>query len=468
VKSRRRFLAAGLSVAALLALGALAAYLAGRIGARSRPPAAAPGTNVVLISIDTLRADRLSVYGYPRPTSPTLEALARQGVVFDNYFYVGGGTLPSHMSMMTSLYPATHGIDPAHQTRLDDARVTLAEALRGAGYATAAFVDGGWLSAKFGFDQGFDLYDDAGVHFAETLPRAETWIRQHARSPFFLFLHTYDVHSQWVQRPYDCPGDEELSFAGSPPPSFDGCRDGACASELLLKVDTRIRAGELRGDAYFSPPEVRYISDLYDGCVRYTDRRIGEILGWLVELGIDDRTLVAVTSDHGEELLDHGMFLHEQGGYEEYAHIPLLLRLPRRALAGKRVAGMAAIVDLMPTLLALAGLPAPAEAQGRSLLPAMFEDRTVRNDVHMYSVLRTERWKYFSDERRLFNLALDPRETGNLWSARTGKVAALERRVRDLIAQDFLHRQGLGPGSAAPAVLSPEEIERLRALGYLR
>lgn len=373
--------------------------------------------------------------------------------------------------MMTSLYPATHGIDPDHPNRLPEQWTTLAEVLRGAGYATAAFVDGGWMAAKFGFDQGFDLYDDAGVHWQEMLPRAEQWLRDHSPGPFFLFLHTYDVHSQFSdRRPYDCPGNDELFFAHQPPVGFDGCRDGLCATSLLQHVNQEVRAGDTTAEAFFTPAEREYITDLYDGCLRYTDRRLNEVLGWLSELAVDDRTIVVVTSDHGEEMGEHGMYLHEQGGYEEYAHIPLVLRLPHRQLAGKRIQGLAALVDLMPTLLAITGLATPAEAQGHSLLPAMFEDRTVRNDVHMYSVLRTERWKYFSDERRLFDLAIDPSERGNLWRVRPAKVAAVERRVRDLIAKDHLARQMLlgGLGSESPANLSPEEIERLRALGYLK
>ena len=455
----------GLLLLASLAL--LAAASIGNSGRRSRPPGA---PNVVLVSIDTLRADRLSVYGYRRPTSPFLERLAREGILFERFYYNGGGTLPSHLTMMTSLHPATHGIGPRTPRRLEEERITMAEAFRQAGYATAAFVGGGWLSARFGFDQGFDLFDESGHGFAENLPKALDWLALHRDRSFFLFLHTYDVHSAWNRLPYDCPGDSELRFVDTAPEGFTGCRGEECASRFLSGVNERLRSGESSLAAELSAREVGFVSDLYDGCVRYADEQIERLYGELAAQGLLDRTLLVVTSDHGEEFGEHGFFLHDQGGYEELARIPLLMRLPDGRAGGRRVEGLAAMADVLPTLLELAGLPALAQAQGRSLVPAIPRLATRRAALHMYSVLRTDRYKYFSDERLLFDLAADPVERENLWASDSDLVRRFEREVRGLIRVDSeasrRFRLRAAPGDAPE--LSPEMERKLRSLGYLR
>lgn len=460
--SRRLF-----SLLALIGLAVGAAALVGRAGGRG----AAPPASLVLISVDTLRADRLSVYGYGRPTSPGLEALAREAVVFDHFYYNGGGTLPSHMTMMTSLHPATHGIGPESSKTLEPERQTLAEVLAAAGYATAAFTDGGWLAAKFGFGQGFARYEEAGGGLERSIPAALAWLRTvPGDRPFFLFLHTYDVHSAWRKLPYDCPGDGELGFVTSPPASFDGCRDGECASSLLAAANRRVRDGEARLADQFTPAEIAFVSDLYDGCVRWSDGRLAELFAALRAEGRWQGTAIAVLSDHGEEFGEHGQLLHDQGGYEELAHIPWILKLPGARFAGRRVAGLAAMVDVMPTLLEALGERPPAEAQGRSLGRAIRDGASSRPALHMYSVLRTADRKYFSDERRLFDLARDPLEQHNELAQEPLLAGQLERQVRELIAIDhaaaaaFSRRSVAGP----PVLLSVEEIQRLRALGYLR
>lgn len=444
---------------------------------RSPAPADSDGApfsvlpNLLLISIDTLRADRLSLYGYSRPTSPRLDQVAAESIVFDRFYYNGGGTLPSHMSLFTALHPATHGIGPESAKTLEPERLTLTEALRARGYATAAFTDGGWIAGKFGFAQGFDEYHETGGGFAASVPKAEAWLAGRAPDrPFFLFLHSYDVHSSWKSLPYDCPGEAELDFAGHPPEGFNGCKRGLCASTLLADSNARVQAGAARLDDLFSPAELRYISDLYDGCVRWTDARLGDFFDGLRGEGLWENTLVVILSDHGEEFGEHGALLHDQGGYEELARIPLLIKPvgPRRA--ERRVDGLAAMVDVMPTVLDLLGSSAPPEVQGSSLVPAIAERRTRRPNVHMYSVLRDGRFKYFSDERRIFDLAADPGEHANLFAGRPDLAAGLERTVRDLIAVDhaaaldFSRRNPLAP----PATLSEEEAARLRSLGYVR
>lgn len=456
---------------ALLALAAISAVAVGESTERmalSRGRSWAP--NLLLISIDTLRADRMSVYGYERRTTPELERFAEEAVVFDRFFYSGGGTLPSHMTLMTGLNPATHGLGPASTKVLESERETLAETMRASGYVSAAFVDGGWMSGKFGFSQGFEIYDEAGGGLAASLPKARSWLVDAGQRPFLLFLHTYDVHSAAGRLPYDCPGDTELRFSGPAPAGFDGCREGDCATSLLARVNSRTRRGELHAKDYFSEAELEFVSALYDGCIHYADHRLGELFAEMRALGLWDSTLVVVLSDHGEEFLEHGFFLHDQGGFEELANIPLMIKLPGGALGGVRVGSLAAMVDVLPTLAEILRLRLPEGAQGHSLVPSMLHGRAVRTELHMYSVLRSENRKYFSDEHRLFDLTNDPLEVRNLWAESAAEAANLERRVRSRIAADlaaaseFERRYGRG----SPIKLSAEDEARLRALGYLR
>lgn len=425
--------------------------------------------NIILISIDTLRADRLSVYGYRRPTTPHLEDFARDAVVFENAHHTGGGTLPSHLSILTSLYPTTHGVEENATKPLHGRWATLSEALRDAGYATAAFVDAGWVRAKFGFAQGFDVFDEDAGGFARILPKAEGWLRRHGERRFFLFLHTYDVHSQ-ERRPYDCPGDYPLRYTTDRNVEFDGCKDGRCANDLFRWINSEVREGRLRAAEYLAPEEVAYVSSLYDGCINYVDDQLHDFFQRLRELGLYDHSLIVVTSDHGEEFLEHGMFIHDQGGYDEITHIPMLLKLPSSPVRGARVSHLAATVDLMPTVLRVVGVPLPGQVQGVSLLPAIVDDRPVRSEIHFYTVLRTEQWKYFRDRKKLYKLAVDPEEQDNLYARYPKRVRSLGGRLSRLLDADReTYAAFLGGHLESPDVeLSEKEMENLRALGYLQ
>jgi len=424
--------------------------------------------SVILISVDTLRADRLSVYGYGRRTSPALERLASSALVFDHFYYSGGGTLPSHMTMMTSLNPATHGIHPGSGKSLEPERLTLAEVLREKGYRTAAYTDGGWMAAKFGFDQGFDVFDESNHGLRKSLPKAKAWLDRQLERPAFLFLHTYDVHSKWEKLPYDCPGETELAFVESETRTFDGCRGDYCASRLLSWLNGEITAGRQATFDTISEAESRFVSTLYDGCIRYVDGELEGLFDHLKATRRYDDSLIVVTSDHGEEFGEHGLWLHDQGGYEELSHIPLLIKLPGGRLAGTRVDAMGAMVDLMPTILHAVRMMVPEQAQGRNLLN--FAPGAARSSLHMYSVLRTERFKYFSDERRLFDLIADPLELTNIFAADRNLARRLEHEVRGLVDLDTKAAEAFARGTATGSriELTPEEIQRLRALGYLR
>jgi len=428
------------------------------------------GPNLVLISIDTLRADRLSLYGHHRPTTPFLEQFASSAVVFDTFHYSGGGTLPSHMSMLTGLHPVTHQITPHTGRMLEPERVTLAEALRSLGFRTAAFVDGGWMGGQFGFTQGFDVYDDKGGKLAAILPKARRWLDRHHGDRFFLFLHTYDVHSEKNLLPYECPDDLHLRFTPPGRLEFDGCRGGRCASELLIWINEEVRAGRKSVEGVLSKTEIELMQDLYDGCIAYVDREIETLVRHLADLEVLENTVVVITSDHGEEFADHGMVLHEQTGYQELARLPLVIRFPDAAHAGLRVPHLAAMVDLMPTLLEILDIPIPDQVQGRSVLGSVTGGQSVRDDLHMYSSIRSGYWNFHSDRRELYNLQDDPLEQINLYDRRPAVTEELERRVRSLLREDhrrFEAFKNLTETTAGRVILDEAQIRELRSLGYV-
>jgi arylsulfatase len=438
------------------------------------PPAAAPAerlrrrpANLIVISIDTLRADRLSVYGYDRPTSPHLERFAEQAVVFDRFYHNGGATLPSHMTLMTSLRPGTHQVDPAGRGRLAAEHETFAERLSEAGYRTGAFVDGGWMRGAFGFSRGFDFYDDAGGRLGGLLPRATSWLYQHRDERFFLFLHTYDVHAEMHGLPYECPDGYHERYTEGLDVDFDGCEGDVCAARYLAILNKGIEAGDFTLADRLSEDELAYISALYDGCINYVDDVLATLFAWLRKVRLWDDTLIVVLSDHGEEFAERGRLLHHEiRGFEEIARIPLMLKLPGSQLGGRRVPHLAAMVDVMPTLLDALGLEPSPKAQGVSLLPAVTDDRPVRDAVSLGNALRTDRWKWIGPAGELYDVENDSQERVDLASADRATAENLASRLRILGEEDRRARSS-DAAPPSPVELDAAKREELKALGYL-
>lgn len=425
--------------------------------------------SVLLISIDTLRADRLSFLGYGRETAPALARLARRAVLFESHRNNGGATLPSHMTMMTSLRPVVHGVGTGGHYELGRAIPTLAETLEVSGFATAAFVDGGWMLGRFGFARGFSIYDDEGGGLDQVLPKAADWLSLNADRAYFLFLHAYDVHSKPGDVPYSCSDGFEDRFVERGTRPFDGCREGRCGTDLLRWVNARVRAGEHAASSLLSESEVRFLSDRYDGCIGRADELLGKFFEEQESSGHLASTLIVVTSDHGEEFLEHGMFLHQQGGYEEHARIPLILAFPGGRYGGMRVDLPTAMIDLMPTILDLVGVVPRGRMQGSSLLPTMLEGRLPREaDVIGASYLRWP-FKMLLNKRQLFSLVEDPGEQVNLFEVDRDRAAAILAAGQSLRREDLRMRKRLRAGEAVARGLdlSPEEEARLRSLGYL-
>jgi arylsulfatase A-like enzyme len=427
--------------------------------------------NVILVSIDTLRADRLGTYGYARPTSPTLDArLTTSGVVFENAWSQSPKTTPSHMTMLTSLYPSAHGIglwDGSGSAPALNPRVhTLAEILKNAGYATAAFTAGAHMHRDRGFVQGFDVYKHGSQ-----LSRALDYLRGHRGRPFFLFFHTYEVHD-----PYTPPPALAAAFATAPVPAIAAAVEAIRAGvpgwsqahkRFWAPVDAR------------DPRHVRYVSDLYDaGIRRMDDSTLTALLDALDALGLADDTLLIVTSDHGEAFQEHGRFLHDDL-HRETLHVPLVMRFPSRLPAGRRVPQAVGLVDLLPTILDLLLLPVPAQAQGASVAALATGAEEVTAPAAQFAEYSTPGHRLESirrdgallvreqDDLTLYDTAADPSEQSALAAGAMDRGPSLARALEAWHAENVAVAARLGPRQGDVATPSAETVDQLRALGYV-
>lgn len=313
-----------------------------------------PVRGYLLISIDTLRADVLGSYGYPKPTSPFLDSLAARSVLFENAYVQLPGTLPSHMSMLTGLYPMEHGVYPPNSV-LSPRIPLITEIFQRAGFKTAGFTEGGFVHRSFGFDRGFDEWDDKvpGIptDLEVTLSRGLEYLKRlRADDRFFLFLHSYVVHD-----PYTTIEPYTTQFGAHPVPG---------AFPPLGEYFQRFNAGDK--ELTISPEALAYYRAAYDASVRYMDDRLAGFFRELEELGMAEDLVVIVTSDHGEEFLEHGKMVHGQL-YPENLHVPLIIHHPR--VKPRRVTDIVESIDLAPTFYELAGLDEAARFTGESLVP---------------------------------------------------------------------------------------------------
>jgi len=290
-----------------------------------------PDCNLVLISLDTLRADHVGTYGYDRPTTPAIDRLAQRSVVFERAISQSSWTRPAHMSIMTGLYPSEHGVLPlSGRHRLADGVPTLASVLRDNGYRTVAFTGGLNVAAVFGFDQGFDLYRANGRHVRDNLEEVRWWLDRNEATKFFLFLHGYEPHGPYIGDPMD-----RAAFdldARPPQKSFPRiCKRGGPRKAMRAFVDE------------------------YDAAIRRGDRYVGKFLAELEARGLMEKTVIVFTSDHGEEFLDHGGCFHLKALHRELLHVPLMITAP--GAEPRRVKDLVpASISIAPTLLELAGI----------------------------------------------------------------------------------------------------------------
>ncbi|MEE2678687.1 MAG: sulfatase [Myxococcota bacterium] len=402
---------------------------------------------VVLLCLDTLRADHLGAYGYPRETSPAIDALAAESVVFERAIAQAASTLPSHRALFQS----------RHVSQETGEAPVLAEVLREHGFRTAAFTGGGYVAATFGFDRGFERYEEDEQGLGAALPRLEAWLEEIGDAPFFIFLHTYEVHL-----PYDPPAPFDSMFGSE----YSGRVEGSETRSLLRRHKGLDGAAEDPPEP-LAPADVERIVALYDGGIRYVDGWVGELMERLGRLGLSDETLVVLFSDHGEEFGDHGSWLHSTTVYEEVVRVPLIWHEPG-ATPG-RVETQVRLADVSPTLLDVFGIPIPESFRGRSLLPliagAEEPHRPAMSHARRAKSFTQWPWKLIVDGSRirLFDLGSDPGERLDLSAREPGRTDEMAASMVGFAESG----EGTGTSATGGEAIDPELSERLRSLGYL-
>ncbi len=431
--------------------------------------------NLILISLDTLRASSLGMYGYERPVSPGLDRIfSTEGVIVERHIANAADTLFGHTAIFTAERPDTALIpDAEHQRVIADWLPSMTDILRANGYRTAAFTENAYVGASYGFSRGFERYveiteiddpEEAGGHIETTFGAASRWIDDHRDDPFFVFIHTYEVHT-----PYNPPEPYRERFAATP--------------QSTLTASDR---------------------DLYDAEIAYTDEQTTRLLEHLKQIGVLDRSLLVITSDHGEEFGEHGARYHGCQLHDEVIRVPLLMRAPGILPAGVRRAGQTSQVDLMPTLLDLLEIPRPVDLTGRSAAEHLrsgeeLEVRDIFSEARGQSLIPVTRGESswispsFGVTRgnlrliqqrtpsglryELYDLSQDPAEQNDVYLQRADEVVRLRRLLERYRADSGRRRSELRArvrtteGQAAREPRSPsldeERKKKLEALGYL-
>lgn len=478
--------------------------------------------NVILISLDTLSAKHVGCYGYSKNTTPSLDDFSKQGILFKNAYSVSRWTLPSHMSILTSLYPSVHKVRD-NDLVLDEQWITIAEILRNYGYYTGAFVDGGpmsYIGAKHGFSKGFDFYnhypDDlyiidkfeklfiwgkfarfyryvnnptpyCDMHAENITQIVISWLKhRHKKKHFFLFLHYYDIHSDFNILPYEAPFDYIKNSEAIDYILNSKMLEGA--TEKLTLFSQKLRDGDIK-KSDFDEKEIEALITLYDAGISYTDHHIGILLNVLNKLNLSDNTIVIITADHGEEFLEHHQFLHSQF-YNEVIKVPLIMIWPEKLPQDREVEFCVRSIDIAPTILDLIGIPPPEQFQGASLLPFIFEADADNklicyggNDSENYAhdaqyiidnnkklILKSEKRANYAHNKgkkiEFYDLNGNPNEISDLIQNNAEDIKQLLTKLkkwtnicRDLAAKVTSHKR---------LDLDNQTKEKLRALGYIK
>lgn len=497
-----RRVAAALVVAALVPLAALLPAASARARPRQDGPPDAARPNLVLVTLDTTRADRLGPWRYERARTPRLDALAAEGTTFVQAFSPIPSTFPSHSTLFTGRYPQSHGVHDNAVYFLGAEQSTLAELLQARGYATGAFVSAFVLDAQFGLDQGFEAYDDAvdtplmrfdvslleqadlpderkrweatvGTAYQRrgdaTTKAALQWLGGLGARPFFLWVHYFDAH-----QPYQPPPPWDLEFDRD----YRGPLDG----------DQRTFWQRFRRQQIVQA-DVDHMKALYDGEIAWQDECLGRLLDGVRAVGRLDETLVVVVADHGEGFGEHGqIWEHNSELYDEAVRVPLVVRRPDPSAHGERVAGLVRTLDVAPTILDWLGLPpepamqgtsllaftdadaarrAQAEAPGSILLEALRE-RQINPVEQSLVALRSERFKVIVRLDRagqpvrteLYDLVADPAEKEDLAARDPERAERLREEALRML------RELPAPASQNARELGELDNEALRALGY--
>ena len=429
--------------------------------------------NFVLISLDTVRLDRLSLYGNKRPVSPKLVELSKRGLVFDQALTVTENTLISHASMLTGLYPAAHAATYANDgVPISDSYQTIAEDFLDSGeYQTAGFTaHGTWLNRKFGFHQGFQVFTSGFRSADVVLKEVEEWFKKKRdpEKPYFLFIHLFDAHSDWDGRPYQTVEPFLHRWTSDYKGRFQNWEEMNPNGSILL-------AGVNKGEVSLTKEEILHIRDQYDEGLAYTDDRICNFLNRHIDF---DDTFVVITADHGEEFKEHDYMLHSSL-YEQVVRVPLIVIPPRdmtrKYKIPRRIPDQVRIVDLRPTILDMAGIPKAQLCQGKNLNPWMLgreKDCPAGPAPFYHLALRYDGFKLYKRgaHYELFDLSRDAAEKVNLIHKETltARVRKMKAIIHDYARKDREVRkivEKMEKGNKS--IYSKEDLERLRSLGYL-
>lgn len=475
---------------------------------------------VIFVSMDTVRADRVSGYGSTNAT-PAFAEIADRGVLFRRSYAASSYTIPSHMSIFTGLDPAEHGVHELF-ARLSPGVPTMASLFQDAGYRTRAFHEGVFVSPRFGFDRGFDEYSliEDSLVAPRTLGLVKEWMREAGEDPYFLFLHTYRAHSPYggynhyrVESPErGLPTKQELidRLAQAEGGEVDEDLHYLCTLYLQLAPEKedglslghgdKIPDERFFGHKWFEQ-DLEAIRESYAARIRLVDRAVAEIRDMLIELGQWEDTLLILTSDHGEAFMEHGLYRHAFVPFDEALRVPLIISYPRffEAQSAGVVDGLVSGLDLLPTILGLAGITAPAGLQGMDLREVMLgreelpDDRAIfpgvlraatREQVPLRRVVIQGNSKYidghalFADESGfLFDVGRDPGELDNLRTKEPERFEEFRRAAKSYeqqlgFIQPVDQRTGgpyrpEGEGGGSMEDVSPEDLELMKALGYL-
>ena len=441
---------------------------------RSRP-------NVVILLMDTLRPDRLGCYGYGRDTSPALDSLAARGALFTRGYATADYTPASTASLFTGCYPLAHGYVNADYV-LEDANLTLAEILRDQGYRTAGFTANGLVGEKYRMDQGFDEFFEKNRASAdEMVAQIAAFVRRTGDAPFFAYAHFMDVHD-----PQRIPESRRGRFA-DPGAFAHDMQDSLLHDEFVMRA-WWATAQEWR-DPDAAPDEVGgYFADygqLYDAAIVYWDASLAGLFEALAEVGVERRTILIVTADHGEQLLEHGFFGHGNSGYDVGLRVPFILYDPTLEEAPGRIDRPVSLVDMLPTLLARLGVDVPDGVQGRELwsLVRGAEEEAAVGEQAIYTegtffanrpfstliqTYREGRWKLildrFRDTKELYDLEDDPGEQRNRFADEPETIARLSVGLRACYHENLERFARLRRSEMRQ---QEEKLRELRALGYV-
>ena len=439
-----------------LAILNLGVFLDGKINAPKGP-------NVIIIGVDTLRADHVSSYGYFRKTTPNIDELADHAILFKKAFSSSSWTLPSFQSIFTALYQKNHKVVNTSY-RLNKSYNTFAELLKNNGYRTAGFIAGPLLKSLFGFNQGYDVYEESvssstniESHKDITSPRitemALHWIKKNKDNKFFLFIHYWDPHYDYIPPPpYDTLFD----------PHYHGAMDGKDFEKnnnINPEMDKR---------------DLQHIVSLYDGEIRWTDMHIEKIFNALKELMIDEDTIIIIVGDHGEEFLEHGRKGHAQSLYNEVIHVPLIIKIPGIS-ERKDIETIVSTVDIMPTVLSVLDIKSPSVMDGENLMPIINGTKTKRNEEEVFSELFdslvsvvNDRWKliynYKSYKYEFYDIKTDVLEKNNLVSACLKDENALKEKMADWLKM----KKTQDRRRTAEVKKDRETLRQLKSLGYIQ